>query len=98
MISKTPTKAVLRALDVQCKMFEDDLKLCRTGLTEDTRSILNFQQFVRMAKEGNVGRCSAYLPLDHIEFYKETISRLVHAGELPASTIDRFDYAFSLKG
>jgi len=31
-----------------------------------------------------------------VEFYKETIVRLVQAGELPKGAMGQFDYAFKL--
>jgi hypothetical protein len=35
------------------------------------------------------------LPPEHIEFYKETIVRLVQANELPPGAMGQFDFAFS---
>ncbi len=97
MISHIPTPAVLRALDVECRMLEEDVENDRLNLTEDTLSILCFEGFVHMAKCGNVMRCSMHLPTDHAEFYKETVLRLVQAGELPDTAAEEFDYAFLQK-
>jgi hypothetical protein len=96
-IGSLPAQAVLRTLDAECHMLQDDLTRFGRQLTDDGISILCFGQYVRMVKTGNIMRCSLYLPPDHIEFYKETIVRLVQAGELPPVAMDEFDYAFSLK-
>ncbi len=95
MISSMPPQGVLKALALECKMLEDDWERNRPGLPEDAVSILCFYEFTRMVKMNNVMRCSTHLPPDHIEFYKETIVRLIDAGELPHSAMNDFNYAFS---
>jgi hypothetical protein len=96
-ISHLPAQAVLRTLDAECRMLRDDVTRFGRELTGDGLSILCFGEYVRMVKAGSVMRCSRHLPPDHIEFYKETVVRLVHAGELPALAMNEFDYAFLLK-
>lgn len=95
MITGMPAPAVLRALDGECRMLEEDMEQHRLDFTDDTLSILCFRGFLQMVKCGSVMRCSIHLPPDHAEFYKETIVRLVHAGELPGTAMDEFDYAFT---
>jgi hypothetical protein len=95
-IAALPIKAVVKTLDLECKMLEDDFERQRLASTEDAFSILCFRQFVRMAKSGEAMQCVKPLPPDHVEFYKETIVRLVQAEELPASAMKQFDYAFHL--
>jgi hypothetical protein len=94
MISNLPAQAILKALEAECKMLQDDFENYRIGLSEDALSILCFGQFVKMIKTDSMMRCSSHLPPDHAEFYKETIIRLIHAGELPDSAMDQFDHAF----
>jgi hypothetical protein len=96
MVSNLPAQAVLKAVELEGKMLEDDIELCRFGMDEDAFSILCFRQFAQMARMGNVVRCAKPLPPDHVEFYKETIVRLVQAGELPKIAMNQFDYAFKL--
>lgn len=96
-IESLPAQAIIRALEAECHMLQDDLKRYGREFTDDGLSILSFGEYVHMVKAGNVLRCSTCLPPDHVEFYKETIIRLVQAGELPAQAMDKFDYAFSLK-
>ena len=96
MISSMPPQGVLKALALECKMLEDDWERQRSGLPDEAVSILCFYEFTRMVKMNNVIRCSTHLPPNHIEFYKETIVRLIEAGELPGSAMRDFDYAFSL--
>jgi hypothetical protein len=96
MVSNLPAQAVLNAVELEGKMLEDDIEQHRFKMDGDAFSILSFRQFVQMAGTGNVVRCAKPLPPDHVEFYKETIVRLVQAGELPKAAMDQFDYAFKL--
>lgn len=65
-------------------------------MTMDALSILCFQEFVQMSKLGIFLPRSMHLPADHIEFYKETMVRLVQAGEVPPSAMNEFDHVFTL--
>jgi hypothetical protein len=93
-IARLPVQAIPKALELECKMLENDLECNRLAISEDTTSVLCFSQFVHFAKQGRVMRGTMPLPADHIEFYKETIVRLVHANVLPQSAMDQFDHAF----
>jgi hypothetical protein len=96
MISKMPIQAVLKSLDLECKMLEDDLQHHRLTVDEDTFSILCFSLFVQKVKAGEVMHRLKPVPYDHLEFYKETVVRLVNANELPASAMQQFERAFPL--
>ena len=96
MISNLPVQAVLKALELQATMLQEDIAQHRSKQDEDAFSILCFQQFVHAVKTGGTVRCLETLPLDHVEFYKETIVRLVQIGELPPLAMDQFDKAFKL--
>jgi hypothetical protein len=93
-ITNLPAEAVIRALDIECKMLEDDLDHQRLSSSEDAGSILCFRQFVRMAKFGEAMHRIKPVSPDHVEFYKETIIRLVKAKELPESAMEQFDCTF----
>jgi hypothetical protein len=95
MISGMPPETILMALEAESKMLRGDVASHRSPLTDDIFSILSFRQFVQMARTGPVTRCAKPLPPDHIEFYKETIVRLVQAKELPPAAMEQFDFAFS---
>jgi len=97
MIGDMPSPAILKAVDAECRMLEDDFQNNRFDINEDALSILCFGAFVQMVKWGNILRCSTYLPPEHVEFYKETVIRLVQAEELPSSALNDFDYAFKRK-
>jgi hypothetical protein len=93
-ITSLPVEAVIKALDLEGKMLEDDFEHQRLALPEDAFSILHFREFVRMAKFGETMQSISPLPPDHIEFYKETIVRLVQANQLPPSAMKQFDSIF----
>ena len=97
VIRNLPVPVILRTLDAECKMLEDDVEHYRSNLTEDILSILSFRGFIQMAKADNVMRCCLRMPREHFEFYRETISRLMQAGELPPSAMDEFDHAFLMR-
>ena len=94
MIRGMPPKAIPRALDLQCKMLNNDATNERFDVKEDVLSILCFGRFMRLARTGGVHCFENPLPLDHVEFYKEIIVRLVKAKELPEQAMNQFDYAF----
>ena len=49
-IRNIPTQAVLRALDAECNLLQNDLEHYGRDLTEDGLSIICFGQYVRMVK------------------------------------------------
>jgi hypothetical protein len=96
MISGMPIQAVLKTLDLECRMLAEDLECHRLSSREDALSILSFGEFVRMVKAGEMVHRLKTSPPDHLEFYKETVVRLVNANELPKSAMEQFEQAFSL--
>jgi hypothetical protein len=89
MIAVLPVEAVIKALDLECKMLEDDFEHQRLTSSEDATSIFSFRRFVHMARLGQAMQSVRPVPPDHLEFYKETIVRLVQANELPPSTMEQ---------
>jgi hypothetical protein len=98
MVTGLPASAISKALDLECEMLEDDLERYRLTFPEDTRAILGFRQFVQRVKSGQPMDCLKPFSADFIEFFKETIVRLLQAGELPSSAMDRFDDIFVRSG
>ena len=77
-------------------MVERDFEHDGMAGSQDANSVLLFRQFVLTAKRGEALHPVGPLPPDHVEFYKETIIRLVQANELPSSAMEQFDAAFKL--
>jgi hypothetical protein len=98
MISGLPARAVPKALDLQCRMIEEDGENRRLASPEDACSILCFRQFIQSTKLGQPMENLKPLSPDHIEFYKETIVRLIQSEVLPPSAMDRFDAIFVRPG
>lgn len=96
-ISRLPAQAVLKTLDAECEAIRVELENGRNHATPDELSVLCFREYVRLVKRKAVVPCSKILPPDHLEFFKETIVRLIQEGELPASAMEEFDFAFLLK-
>ena len=96
MISSMPPETILMALDAECKMLRGDVEMHGLPVSDDVFSILAFREFVQLARAGQVVvPCPKPLPPFHIEFYKETIVRLVHEKDLPPSAMEQFDFVFS---
>jgi hypothetical protein len=95
MLADLPPQCVLKALDLECRMLKDDVENNRLPLPEDAFSIFYFRTFVHAAKFGLAMNGRRLLPPDHLEFFKETIVRLVHANELPQAAMDQFDRTFA---
>jgi hypothetical protein len=94
MIESLPPQAILKALDLECDMLENDAKNHRLPVPEDAFSIFYFREFVRAIKLRKVMRPVKPLPSVHIEFFKKTVVRLVQANELPQAALDQFDRQF----
>jgi len=93
MLESIPTKAVLRAVDAERKMVEDDLDKKRTERDEYVSSVLGFCNFLMLAV------CGIYvsiisLPSRHRATYRKIVQRLVDAGEVPAEIVAQFDRIF----
>lgn len=93
-IGNIPVQAVLKTIELECKMVQDDLQYGRLEAGNSALSVLYFGQFIQMVKRGEAIHSVRRLPPDHLEFYRETIVRLVNANELPASTMEQFERAF----
>lgn len=96
IIADVPARAIIEELDLQCGMLENELWRYHQPLTQEAFSILRFGQFVRAAKTGRDICSVEEIPPDHLEFYKTTVVRLIHANELPLSAADQFDHTFTL--
>ena len=94
MLDKVPEHAVIRTAQAERRMLEDDLAHKRTLPLEEANSILTFCNFLDATLQGSQATFSA-LPPNHVPFYRQTVERLVEAGELPAGTLERFDANFS---
>jgi len=93
MIDKTPVQAVVPLAKAEYRMMEDDLAQKRLPDDDDTHSILGFCGFL-LAAGCATGMACMVLPLEHFAFYRNTVERLVAAGELPYDAKDRFDSNF----
>lgn len=94
VIARLPPEAVLKAIDLECNMLENDAKERRLPVPEDASSIFYFREFVRAVQLGQLMRKVTSLPPDHIEFLKETIVRLIQVNELPPGAMNQFDCVF----
>ena len=90
MLDSIPIKAVLRAVDAERKMVEDDLDKKRTERDENVTSVLGFCNFLMLAVCGVYGSITS-IPVEHHAFYGRIVRQLVEAGELPSEFIQYFD-------
>jgi hypothetical protein len=96
MIETIPVHAILRTLERESRMLEEDLAYQRPIPPTEARSILDFCRFV--AAVGNELQIPALTnppPPPHLEFYRKTVARLVDAEELPFDAKMEFDSIFS---
>jgi len=94
MLESIPIKAVLRAVDAERKMVEDDLDKKRTERDEYVSSVLGFCNFLMLAVCG-VYDSITRLPAEHHAIYSKIVQRLVDAGELPSDIMKHFEKIFS---
>lgn len=89
MLDSIPTKAVLRAVEAERRMVEDDLENKRTECDPYVISVLGFCNFLTLAVCG-IHSSMASLPVEHRAYYGRVVQRLVDAGELPSTTAEHF--------
>src|SRR6185312_7930943 len=94
MLESIPTKAVLRAVEAERRMVEDDLEHKRTERDPYVISVLSFCNFLTLAVCG-VYASMAALPVEHRMFYGKVVQRLVDAGELPLGSTEHFNSSFA---
>ena len=94
MIDRLPVKGIYRAIDAQSAMLVEDFALRRPVPWEEVFSILYFYHFV-LAAAVETDISPVMVPVEHLEFYRETLHRLVEARELSETALDRFEAAFA---
>jgi len=94
MLDSIPTKAVIRAVEAERRMVEDDLEHKRTVRDPYVISVLSFCDFLALAVCG-IYASMAVLPAEHRMFYGKVVQKLVDAGELPLGTTERFNNSFA---
>ena len=91
MIENIPPTAILRVLQREQHMLEEDLICQRPVPFKEAESILNFCRFIAAAREEHQTRFSNPLPQSHLEFYRKTVERLIDAEQLPFDARMEFD-------
>lgn len=94
MINGLPPEAVFIAAARERRMIEEDLSCQRALPSVEAMSVLNFCRFIETASAGGIVLREP-LPINHIDFYRKTIARLIKANELPMCAHRQFDIAFS---
>src|SRR5580698_7226194 len=87
MVDRLPAKAVSRAVQLQCQMFEDDMAHKRTLPMVDVRSIVAFNNFLQNSAEAS----NMVVPFHHLSFYRRTVKRMVQDGALPYEAGEQFE-------
>jgi len=93
-IAQVPPQVVPKTLELQRKMLETDIALKRTLPMAEVNSILSFCRFMDAVRQGTPS-VPTVAPGKHLEFYRETIERMVEADVLPAVVLDEFELIFS---
>lgn len=93
-IAALPAESVLMALELECQMLKEDVESKRLPLPRDACSIFYFRDFVHAMSLGRVMDAARPIPVNHLEFLRETIVRLAQAKVLPQAAVNQFDDAF----
>jgi len=94
MVEKLPTRAVLKAVQLERQMLESDMAQKRTLPIAEVRSIVAFCDFLQHGPStSRAVRIS--IPIQHLGFYRGTVKRLVVDGELPYQASEVFEHSFS---
>ena len=94
MLNTIPAGAILRTLEREQRMIEEDLAHQRPVPLKEAESILNFCYYVESVREGSSGwTFTAPLPPEHLVFYRNTLNRLIAVEQLPSDAKAGFDGA-----
>lgn len=94
MIRDLPARCILKALDLECQTLKEDVESNRLPLPEDALPIFYFREFVHAILTGRTAGRGRPLQPNHVEFFRETLVRLVQANELPQAAMAQFEHAF----
>jgi hypothetical protein len=95
MVRRLPAKAIIQALELEYRMLQNDFESNRYVFTEEPLSILYFREFIQTARFGGTMYFTRPFPPEHYEFYRQTLVRLINAGEVPPSALEAFDRLFT---
>jgi hypothetical protein len=90
MLASIPAQSITPVLARESYMLSVDLVRQRPLLATDVGSILIFARFVAAGGNDIRGIASVELPPPHVEFYRQTVERLIEAGELEPSARVQF--------
>jgi hypothetical protein len=94
MVEKLPTRAILKAVQLERQMLESDMAQKRTLPIADARSILAFCDFLQNGPSAN-RQARISIPIQHLGFYRGIVKKLVEVGELPSQAGKVFEQSFS---
>jgi hypothetical protein len=93
MMEHIPPKAMVKAIELEHEMLEDDLLYKRVAETRDIFSILSFCKFINaVAQKDNI--LPVALPARQVAFYRAVVNQLIRGGELPFDAKEQFDFTF----
>ena len=96
LIDALPAADILRVVDRECRMLEDDLGRFRGASADDAISIESFRFFLTAARQRKPVPFVAVLPRVQLVFYRKTLERLIEAGQLSPEARKQFVETFSV--
>ena len=92
MVETMPARAIIPMLERERHMLEEDLARQRPVPAQETTSILAFCRFVEAARKLTPADFPIQnLPARQVQFYRQTVARLVEVEGLPYQAKDDFD-------
>jgi len=96
LLGVLPTKGVFKVVELESQMLNHDFDRTDTENFSDVDSILSFNRFIVAAKQQVPFEEKINIPINHIALYRNTVERLIAAGELLPEAKRQFDAAFTL--
>jgi hypothetical protein len=96
MINGLPASVLLKAIELEHRMLEEDLLYKRIPESAEVDSVLSFCEFIAAVSNQDDFCPVIKLSLEHIAFYRGVIIRLIEADKIPVEAKAQFDLAFSL--
>lgn len=92
MVETMPARAIIPMLERERRMLEEDLDCQRPVPAQEAASILAFCRFIEAARKLTPANFPIQnLPARQVQFYRQTVARLVAADGLPYQAKDNFD-------
>ena len=90
-LEQLPPSAVIKTLDLQCRMLAEDVQRGRPAPASEVASIQGFYHFIVSVNRDQSQPVKPWpVRLEHLKCFLNLLERLIRAGELPPEAMTQF--------